>query len=147
MRMLVGWLSMLLFLVGCSSLRGPHQEYTLVAVKGRVVNAQTGEPIEGARVYRQVGPQSNYDPHRMKGAELLTLPTPAVTDGNGQFRLPSERSAALLFQSSSITLFRLNVTHSGYQPLSTNIDLIKIRPYKTGRGPEVDVMDLGLQPR
>jgi hypothetical protein len=147
MRVLIGLFTMLFLVAGCSSLKGPNQEYTMVAVKGRVMDSETGQPVEGARVVRQVGARSEYDPRRMKGAEVLTLPSPAVTSASGHFRLPSQKGASLLFQQSSITLFRLNVNHSDYKSFSTNIDLIKIRPYKTARGPEVDVMDLGLEPR
>jgi hypothetical protein len=133
-----------LTLAGCTSLRGPHQEYTAPAASGRVLDGATGQPIQGARVSRLTTRSEADDPFAKTGGERLIEDSPAVTAADGTFYIPALRSAFLLFGSSGSLTLTLRAQHSGYQTLTTNLDLVKVKAVKTDRGPEVRAGEMRL---
>jgi hypothetical protein len=134
-----------LLLAGCESLRGPHQEYTSPAVSGRVLDAVSGTPLKGARVSRLTSRPEAESPFQKTGGEQLIADSPAITEADGTFYIPALRSAYLVFGSSGSLTLTLRAERSGYLTLTTNLDLVKIKPEKTDRGPEVRAGELRLR--
>ena len=134
-------------LVGCDSLRGPHQGVVAPAVQGRVVDAATLEPVAGARVHRVAGTTPQPSPAERHGGEVLQDPAPARTEPDGSFNLDELRSGYLLFERTPPLLISLRVEHSRYRTFSTNVDLLKVRPVQTSNGAVVAVGDLHLTRR
>ena len=56
--------------------------YTRLGISGRIVDASTGRPVAGAKVWFQY--------QFMTSALALRFPGEAVTDSEGRFRVPSE---------------------------------------------------------
>jgi len=132
--------------VGCSSLKGPNQSYLAPEVEGRIVDANSHEPLEGAVVQRHLSPPSRTDPLSEHGATRLLQNPTQKTDVQGRFTIPAERGGYLLVSHPGATQFWLVIRHDSFQTLTTNIDLIKIRPVKTNKLYSVNVGDLPLVP-
>ena len=130
---------------GCDSLRGPHQQVVLPEVRGRVVDAATGGPLSGARLERLSANRRSKDPLDQHAAERQMAPTPIRTDADGRFLFGEVRSGNLLFERAPVYVFTLTARQAGYLPLSTNIDLLKLRPVKRDGVLTVDVGDLRLE--
>ena len=136
-----------MLLTGCDSLKGPNQSYVAPAVQGRVVDAGSGAPLPDARIQRYLSKPANTDPLSEKGAErLMTVPV-IRPDAEGRFCVDPKRSGHLLFERTGVFQFTLVVRCAAYQTLTTNIDLIKIKPVKTNNVLTVFVGDLTLQPK
>jgi hypothetical protein len=140
-------LTLVLAVTGCGTLTGPNQEYIAPAVRGRVVDGRTSQPIAGASVRRHPGNPPPRDPFPKKGGVLLMEPAPAVTDAQGYFRIPAEKSAHLLLTPSATLLITVLAEHSQYSATRTNLDLLLVQPVPTPHGPEVDAGELRLQPK
>ena len=131
---------------GCGSVKGPHQSYLVPAIEGRVVDADTGEPVVGARVQKLVGLQATKTTaFETKGAQQLMKPAAVKVNSNGQFNFKPEKGGYLLFNQPGVYSFKLVVRQKDYQTLSTNIDLLEVKPIKTENGPLVNVGNLPLQ--
>lgn len=135
-----------ILVVGCDSLRGPHQEIVAPSVEGRVLDAETHQPVGGARVHRVVGGTVEVKPAERHGGEILQDSPPAVTASDGGFRLGAVRGGYLLFERTPPLLVTLRVEHSRYRTFLTNVDLVKVPPAQTSNGPVVLVGDLLLTP-
>jgi hypothetical protein len=109
------------------------------------VDARTSQPIGGASVSRHPGNPPPRDPFPKKGGVLLMEPPPAITDAQGQFRIPAEKSAHLLLTPSTTLLITVVAEHSKYSPARTNLDLLLVKPVHTPKGPEVSAGELRLQ--
>jgi hypothetical protein len=131
--------------VGCDSLRGPHAEYTMPAVSGRVLEAGTSHPLAGARVVRFAGRPPTANPYIEKGGEAMIADPPIMTDGDGTFYIPARKAAFLVLGTSGTLEVGLQVSHRNYLTLTTNYDLVKIRAVPTPKGPELKAGDLLLQ--
>lgn len=134
-----------LTLASCGSVRGPHQQYTAPAVSGRVLDAASGEPIAGARVGRIHSREQDSTVFPKTGGQQLTIGQPERTGADGSFYLPAQRSAYLLFGPSGSLTVTLQAEKSGYLNLTTNLDLVHIKPVKTSKGPEVRAGELHMR--
>jgi hypothetical protein len=111
-----------------------------------VVDATTGEPLLKARVQRYLGKPTRPDPFTEKGAQhLMTVPI-VNTDEHGQFTVAPERSGYLLFAPPPVFELTLVIRHGGYQTLTTNIDLVRIKPVKTNDVVTLILGDVPLEP-
>jgi hypothetical protein len=133
-------------LAGCDTLVGPNQSYVAPAVEGRVVDARSGAPLQNARVQRYLGEPAKPDPFAEKGAQRLQSVPALRSDAEGRFRISPEKGGYLLFQHSPVLELTLVVRCASYQTLSTNIDLIKLKPVKTNDVLTLFVGDLPLDP-
>ena len=117
---LLGWG----FLTGCASLRGPSLEVTAPMISGRVVRADTGEPIAGARVDRRIVSLRQPTGGFRKGAEtMMLLQDEERTTSDGRFSLPT-RKVALLFSIGERPLdLGLVIRRTGFLPWQTNYTL------------------------
>ena len=140
-------LLVVLLALGCDTLKGPNQGYVAPAVEGRVVDARTGDPLEGVRVKRYLEEPEQQDPLATKGAtKLMQVPT-ASTDRDGHFFIVPEKGGYLLFEHPGVYELFLTLQRKDYQLLQTNIDLVKLKPVKTNKVLTVHVGDLPLSPK
>ena len=144
MRGGVHWLGVVWLVVGCDSVRGPHQAVVMPAVRGRVVDSATLEAVAGARVYRSAGPVSDQRAEPPHGGERLQAPAPAGTDRDGRFEMGAVRGGYLLFEQPPPMLLGLRIEHPQYRSFVTNVDLLLVPPVQTTKGSEVDLGDLPL---
>lgn len=133
----------LLGLTACKGVKlGP---YTSPVVTGRVVNAETQQPIENARVWRDLDrePQAGLD--AAKGGELLKEKPPVVTGPDGAFRFPSQR-ALTLFHTASWNWAQISIEASGFQRLHTNFTILAPSTNLPSGEPWLDAGDIKLKP-
>lgn len=135
------------FSLGCDTLKGPNQSYIVPAVEGRVVDARSGEPLEEARVQRYLGKNTQPDPLATKGAQRLLLVPTVNSDPQGQFRISPEKSGNLLLEPQPVYEITLVIRHATHQTLTTNINLIQIRPVRTNKVPVLQLGDVPLEPK
>jgi len=133
-----------LLLAGCQSSPVLSSQYISPRVKGRVLDAATGQPIRNVSIRRLESGQNPGTTAPAKGAQPLERMQALRTDPNGGFNMDSERDLMLLRRSDwySVTLA---FTHAHYQRLTTNYTLANaiISP---GGEPVVDAGNILLQP-
>jgi hypothetical protein len=112
-----------------------------------VVDAGSGAPLPDARVQRYLSEPTRTDPLAEKGAQRLQTVPALKSDAGGQFLISPQKGGYLLFQRHGVFQLTLVVRCSGYQTLTTNIDLVKIKPIKTNDVLTVFVGDLPLEPK
>ena len=105
----------LLLVAGCSAF-GPSECVT-PQVTGRVLAADTRQPLAGVQVSRVVPGQNPGPP--AKGAQLLQSGRPETTAEDGCFILPGE-AFVTLFRHSSWWSLRLAFQSPGYVSFQTN---------------------------
>ncbi len=137
------FISCLLLLVvvsGCKSM----SPYLSPRVEGRVVDAQTWQPIKGVQVRRISNDQEMNGNDAPKGGELMQAKPPVVTGADGTFVLKSLRDFALLgkikWYSVSILFKR-----SGYKPFTATYTLTDATNAPSGE-PQVRAGDIVLIP-
>jgi hypothetical protein len=128
---------------GC---QGRKESYLAPAMVGRVVDADSGQPVEDAHLTRHLGRPKEYDPWAEKGAQRLKTERMANTDALGRFTVPPEKGRFLLAYPPPVYDLTLVIRCDRYVTLTTNIDLIKIRPFDTNGVLTVVVGDIPLQP-
>lgn len=133
-------------LAACSGLSLAPPGVTLLApaVRGQVVDADTGEPLRGARVAREPSspPVAGRGP---AGAERLATREPATrTRRDGTFELAAVRAARLLLADERLPDRRVVIEHPGFQRFDTNLPKLVVGP--DGRVPEMDVGVVRLKP-
>lgn len=135
--------------VGCSSVRGPHQEYLAPRVVGRVLDARTRAPVANARVRHvlEAGAEVREAVPNQRGAQRLLQSAEVQTDRQGWFSLPSQKGFFLLFQHGSGSFGSIVVEHPGYHTLRTNVTASPAASVQTRRGPAADAGDLMLEPK
>ena len=147
MRILFSMLLLAVLVVGCDTLRGPNQGYIAPAVEGCVIDASTGEPVKGVLVKRYLERPGQKDPLDTRGAtKLLQVPTDS-TDSDGSFHIVPERGGYLLFEHPGVYELFLTLQRRHYEVLVTNVDLVKIKPFKTNNVLTVHVGDLPIRPK
>ncbi len=105
---------------GCRSLRlGP---YTSPRVTGRVLAADTHQPLAGVQVTRDSSERMRGVGEPPKGAELLLQQQAIETDGGGQFVFPSER-ALTVFRPAGWDSVLLAFQRAGYERFRTNYSI------------------------
>lgn len=136
-------------LLGCSSLRGPHQEFLAPRVVGRVLDARTGAPVPNARVRHlaETGASAYEALPDQRGAQRLVESTGVRTDRQGWFNLPAHKGLFLLLHHGSGSFGSIIVEHPAYHTLRTNVTAHPAASVQTERGPAADAGDLLLQPK
>jgi hypothetical protein len=139
-------LSLLLAVVsGCQSGRLTH--YTSPEVTGRVLAADTHQPLAHADVQR-VEPETFAEYWSFgspKGGTILMEPVGARTDADGRFVLNS-KSVVALFLQPGWSAVSVNYSHAGYESFQTNYSGTNITSQTAAGVPVVDVGDVLLQP-
>lgn len=131
-----------LVLTGCKTpTLGP---YTAPRVTGRVLAADTGQPLAGVRVQRDATERaSGLD--APKGGERLKDKAPVTTGADGTFLFPSTR-ALTVFRPVGWNWVRLDFDRSGYQPLHTNYSILTPATNAPSGEPMLHTGDIRLKP-
>ena len=136
----IAFVLLALVLAGCASWRfGP---YVSPQVTGRVLAADTREPVTGVTVSRGRGEQPLEWPP--KGAELLMRKAPTRTDRDGRFELASEQILALISWGGWSTV-RLTFQCAGYERFRTNYSA-RAPSFSQAGEPLVNVGDVVIKP-
>jgi hypothetical protein len=136
---------LLVVLSGCQS--GKYTHYTSPEVTGRVLGADTRQPLAHADVQR-VEPETFAEYWSFgspKGGTLLMQPIGARTDADGRFVLNS-KSVVALFQQPGWSAVAVNYRHAGYESFQTNYTGTNVTSHTEAGAPVVDVGDVLLQP-
>lgn len=132
-----------IIMAGCQSRDVNH--YTAPEVTGRVLAADTHQPVANVRVWRG-GANNNFEPFGPpKGGQLLIQPGPVVTGADGRFVLDSQSTFAL-FRSPGWWTEQVTFHHAGYEYFQTNYTGTNVTSYTPAGAPVVDAGDVLLQP-
>jgi hypothetical protein len=138
----LGFVFFAILLAGCQSERwGP---YSLPRISGRVLAADTQQPVSAAMVSRHGRPPTANTSSPPKGSELMIRKVPIRTDDNGQFVLESERVLSI-FRGSGWSQLQLHIEKPGYVTVETNFPMSLATNLPGG----VETLELGqilLQP-
>jgi len=102
---------------GCKSHSPSH--YVSPRVEGRVLAAETHQPIAGVRVRRVTPDYQAGTLEPVKGGESLQREAPAVSAADGSFNLDSQKSVALFRDLAWFTV-EVSFNHRDYVPFVTN---------------------------
>jgi hypothetical protein len=131
----------LLLAAGCNSF-GPSECIT-PQVTGRVLAADTRQPLAGVQVSRVVPGQNPGTP--AKGAQLLQSGRPETTAEDGCFILPGE-AYVTLFRHSSWWSLRLAFQAPGYAPFQTNYSAASFTNQTAAGAPMINLGNVLLKP-
>ena len=144
----VSWrLALLLFavaLAGCES--GKFSHYISPRVTGRVLAADTRQPLPDATVRRVTPHPTDGEDTAPKGGQLMMRSSGVRTDANGWFVMDSERDVAL-FRWSSWWSVTLSFTADGYRFFQTNYTVANQSGHSPEGEPLVNTGDILLQPK
>lgn len=131
-----------LAIVGCQS--ASPSRYSSPRITGRVLNAQTQQPISGVQV-RRVTPQDPNVDQTVKGGQSLEQSAAVRTDSDGRFVLVSQK---ILTVFSRLGWYSVSVvfTHPNYERLTTEYTLLNATNTPSGE-PLVRAGDIRLQPK
>lgn len=130
----------LLLVVGCNSF-GPSECVT-PQVTGRVLAADTRQPLAGVQVSRAMPGQNPGTP--VKGAQLQQQGRLEITDANGCFTLPSQ-SCVTLFHHSQWWSVRLAFQAPGHVPFQTNYSAASFTNRADGDASKIDLGNVFLK--
>ena len=131
-------------LAGCKSVS--ISPYVSPRVTGRVVAADTGQPLAKVKVQRlKSGTAQDYDAS-VKGGQRLESPPMVRTDEQGWFVLEAQRALTLL-QPAILPSVTAAFEREGYVTLRTNFNLLQASTNTTAGPPVVNAGDIRLQPR
>ena len=140
---LITLLLSLIALSGCQS--GGAVHYTAPEVTGRVLAADTHQPLANVHVLRGQ-PGSNFEPFGPpNGGKLIIQPAPVLTDADGRFLLES-KSVFALFRSAGWWSAPVTYQHNGYESFFTNYTSADVTSHTSAGAPVVDAGDISLQP-
>jgi hypothetical protein len=128
-------------LAGCQS--GGMASYVSPRVTGRVVAADTRQPLAGVKIQRVVPNQNSGAAGSPKGAQLLQSSGAVRSAGDGTFVLDSE-STLSPFQHSSWYSVTISFQHPGYKIFETNYTIANITSHTTEGAPVVNAGDVML---
>jgi hypothetical protein len=128
---------------GCSSTSGMHDAYVFPKVEGRVVNAETKEPINGVIVLRKHWSGAADVDEYVSAGEIQMQDVRIYTNDKGEFVVPSQRSLEVGGDQSWFSV-TLKFMHTDYHMYSTNY-LNRSGP-PTGNEPLVQAGDIELIP-
>ena len=129
-------------LIGCQS-SSPSQ-YVSPRVSGRVLDAQSNQPIKGVSV-RRLAPEQGGDGHDPRKAGQVMLESSGVRTGrDGTFVLDSVRALGL-FRQMDWYLVSISFSHAGYERFVTNYTLANATNTAKGK-PLVTTGDIRLRP-
>ncbi len=133
-----------IFLAGCQS--GDVTHYVSPEVTGRVLAADTHQPLANAQVQRGHAGQ-NFEPFGPpKGGQLLMAGDGVRTDGDGRFVLGS-KSVFALFRSPGWWTVTIKFSHSGYEMFQTNYTGENVTNHTAAGAPVVNAGDILLKLR
>jgi hypothetical protein len=134
---------LLLVVAGCQS--GGVTHYISPEVTGRVLAADTHQPLSNATVQRD-GAGQGFEPFGPpKGGQLLIESSGVRTDADGRFVLQS-KSVFALFRSPGWWSVTVAYSHSGYETFSTNYTGDNVTTNSAAGAPVVDAGDVLLHP-
>jgi hypothetical protein len=134
---------LLLALSGCQP--GEFTHYTSPEVTGRVLAADTRQPLANATV-QLGGPGQNFEPSGPpKGGQLLMQTGIAQTDAGGRFVLAS-KSVLTLFRQPGWWSVPVVFSHSGYESFPTNYTGASVTSHTAAGAPVVSAGDVLLKP-
>ena len=134
--------AMALLLAGCKS--GSMSSCVSPCVAGRVVAADTGQPLAGAKVHRVNATQNVDEP--AKGGQLMQDTTPvAVADEDGKFVLDAEMALTPFIHRDFYSV-TISFEHPGYLALQTNYTTFNVNGRTPEGAPKVNTGDIGLKP-
>lgn len=139
---LVGGLFALLLATGCNSI-GPAESVT-PSLTGRVLAADTRQPLAGVQVSRVVPGQNPGTP--AKGAQRLQQGRPEFTGADGVFEMSGE-SYITLFRHGNGWSVRLAFQAPGYLSCQTNYSAASFTNQTAADAALVNVGNICLQPR
>jgi hypothetical protein len=133
---------LLLGLTGCQSEK--HSYYISPRVTGRVLAADTQQPLGKATVRRVVPPYAGAAT-LPKGGQLQMVPGGVRTDADGRFVLEGERVIAMLRHGGwrSVTVA---FEHAGYRSFETNYTAAMFKTRSPEGVPLVNAGDILLEP-
>jgi hypothetical protein len=134
---------LLVGLAGCQS--GGVTHYVSPEVTGRVLAADTHQPLANVNVQRG-GSGQNFEPFGPpKGGQLLIQTSAVRTDADGKFILAS-KSVFALFRQPGWWMVPVTFSHSGYESFQTNYTGDNVTNYSAEGAPVVNAGDILLQP-
>jgi hypothetical protein len=136
-------LSGLLIAAGCKSF-GPS-EWVTPQVTGRVLAADTRQPLAGVQVSR-VLPGQGAPATPPNGAQLLQQSRPEITGSDGRFAVPGQ-AYATLFRHASWWSVRLAFQAPGYALYQTNFTTANVTNSAATGAPKINAGDVYLQPK
>lgn len=142
-KALAGLFVLLLALSGCHSV--VFSDYTTPAILGRVLAADTRQPLAGVKVIRVQPGQSAFAGNSAKGAELMQQPRPEITGADGGFVLTG-REYFSVFNWSSRWSGWVAFSAAGYAAFQTNYTTADIVSNSSPGTPLVQAGDILLQP-
>lgn len=133
-----------LTLVSCRTKKLPSV-YIAPRVHGRVLDAETQQPVEGVRVQRVRADESLRDLEPPKGGQMMDQPPHVRTGADGKFALASARDVALLRKIGWYSV-SLSFENPHYERLVKTYTLTNATLNAAGE-PEVNAGDVKISPR
>jgi hypothetical protein len=140
-------LALLLFavaLAGCQS--GKLSHYISPQVTGRVLAADTHQPLPDAIVKRVVPYPTDGEDTAPKGGQLMMRSSGVRTDADGRFVIDGERDIAL-FRHPAWWSVTLSFTAHGYTSFQTNYTVANLSGHSPEGEPLVNTGDILLNPK
>jgi hypothetical protein len=128
---------------GCKS-TSPSQ-YIFPRIEGRLLDAQTLQPVRGVNVRRVLPNQDSAAGQAPKGATVQMRPAGVSSDKDGRFVLDSERALAL-FRTLGWYSVSITFKHPAYAPFTATYTLSEATNTEDGE-PVVKAGDIRLTPR
>ena len=136
-------LGLALLLTGCQS--GGFSRYTSPQVTGRVLAADTQEPLGRVTVRRMVPPPYAGAGTPPRGGQLQMEPGGVRTDADGRFVLESER-VLTVFRHRGWNPVTVSFERSGYRSFQTNYTAARFKERTPEGVPWVNAGDILLEP-
>jgi hypothetical protein len=141
-RLFVLWIAVLV-LVGCQS--SPFSVAVSPRLTGRVIAADTGQPIANVQVRNLDQPDSGNGMVPPKGGQLLHGKTDVRTDHDGKFVLETQRVLAP-FGGAGWFSVRLAFEHAGYERFLTNFSYLNLSTNASNGQPGLNAGNILLRP-
>jgi len=136
------WVLAACLVTGCKS--ASTSQYTAPRVEGRVINAETRQPLGGVKV-RRVDPYAGDASRQVpKGGQSIEKAPAVRTRSDGAFALESERDLKLFGRTSWYSL-TISFDQAGYALFTTNYTPANATTSPRGE-PEVQAGDILLVP-
>ena len=135
--------ALLVLLTGCES--GEFTHYISPQISGRVLAADTHQPLSGVTVARVSAYRYGNSSGPVKGGQLLMQPAGVRTDAGGNFVLDGVSVFAIFRQPGWWTV-PVVFNHSGYQSFQTNYTGANVKGHSAEGVPVVSAGEVLLQP-